>query len=94
MLGFSLAPIFPLLISLTPARLGEARAAHAIGLQVSAACLGSAALPGAAGLLARWRGLESIGAFLVVGTVLLALLHEALLVVARRRSGADPVSAR
>jgi fucose permease len=84
LLGFSLAPIFPLLISVTPTRLGQAQAVHAIGFQVSAACLGAAALPGAAGLLARWRGLDSIGTFLVAGTLVLLVLHEAVLAVARR----------
>ncbi len=63
--GFSLAAIFPSLISLTPARVGQAHAANAIGLQVSAAGLGVAALPGLAGVLADGLGLEIIGPFLL-----------------------------
>ena len=75
-LGFSLAPIYPMLIASTPARLGAEHAAHAIGFQVSAACLGAAAVPGAAGLIARWQGIEAIPAVLVASVAALLLLHE------------------
>lgn len=76
LLGFSLAPIFPMLIASTPARLGAAHATHAIGFQVSAACLGAAAVPGAAGLLARAQGIDAIPALLVADALALVLLHE------------------
>ena len=75
-LGLLIAPIFPLLIAETPARVGERHAAHAIGFQISAATLGAGALPALAGLLARYAGLESLGPFLLATTVLLLLLHE------------------
>ena len=75
-LGLLLAPIFPLLIAETPARVGERHAAHAIGFQVSAATLGAGTLPAAAGLLARYAGLESLGPFLLGATLLLLVLHE------------------
>jgi fucose permease len=75
-LGLLLAPIFPLLIAETPARVGERHAAHAIGFQISAATLGAGTLPAAAGLLARHAGLESLGPFLLGTTVLLLALHE------------------
>jgi fucose permease len=80
-LGLLLAPIFPLLISETPARVGERHAAHAIGFQISAATLGAGALPALAGLLARHSGLESLGPFLLAATLALLALHER---VARR----------
>ena len=80
-LGLLLAPIFPLLIAETPARVGERHAAHAIGFQISAATLGAGVLPAAAGLLARRAGLESLGPFLLAAALLLLLLHER----ARRR---------
>lgn len=76
LLGFALAPIFPMLIASTPARLGAAHAAHAIGFQVAAACLGAAAVPGAAGMIARWRGIEEIPTVLVANVVALLLVHE------------------
>ena len=75
-LGLLIAPIFPLLIAETPARVGERHAAHAIGFQISAATLGAGALPALAGLLARHVGLESLGPFLLATTLLLLLLHE------------------
>jgi fucose permease len=75
-MGFSLAPIYPLSISETPRRLGSSRATVAIGFQVAAACLGTAALPGLAGLLASRSGLEVIGPFLFAAAVTLLVLQE------------------
>jgi fucose permease len=69
LLGLALAPVFPLLIAETPARVGPAIAAHAIGLQVAAFYLGAAVLPGLAGLLAGRLGLDALGPFLL-GTAL------------------------
>jgi fucose permease len=87
LLGFSLAPIFPMLIASTPARLGADHAAHAIGFQVSAACLGAAAVPAAAGLIARWRGIDAIPAVLVATAIALLVLHEATIALARQARG-------
>lgn len=75
--GFSLATIFPTLISLTPGRVGLPHAANAIGFQIGAAGLGAAALPGLAGLLAGRLGLEAIGPFLLAATVVQWVLFEA-----------------
>lgn len=75
LLGASLAPIYPLLVAATPGRLGEADTANAIGFQVAAAYLGTAALPGLAGVLAHRNGLEVIGPFLLGATALLLALH-------------------
>lgn len=88
MLGFAFAPIFPLLISATPHRLGREHAAHAIGFQVSAAYLGSAALPSAAGVLAKRYSLEVLGPFLVAGSIGLLVLHELTLWRVRSKSPA------
>jgi fucose permease len=77
-IGFSLAPLFPSLISSTPRRFGVVHAANAIGFQVAAGSVGIAVLPGFAGVLAQSLGLEIIGPFLVVASVALFLLHEAL----------------
>jgi fucose permease len=59
-LGFSNAPVFPSLISITPARIGKAHTATAIGVQISMAMLGGALVPGFAGLLSDQFGLEII----------------------------------
>jgi fucose permease len=79
LLGASLAPIFPTLMSRTPDRVGLHLAQHAVGFQVGAATLGSACLPAAFGLLAASLGLRAIGAALCLAAVLLLALHEVLL---------------
>jgi fucose permease len=75
-MGFAAAPIFPLLVSSTPARLGVADAANAIGFQVGAASLGIALLPGLAGVMAQGMGLEVIPPFMAFTTLLMLVLHE------------------
>jgi fucose permease len=90
LLGFALAPIFPMLISATSDRVGPAYAHQAVGFQVSAANLGAAAVPGLAGVLARLRNLEVIGPYLLATTLLLLLLHE---IVLRPRSEPAPALA-
>jgi fucose permease len=75
-LGFALAPVFPLLMTATPARLGNADANNAIGFQVAAASFGIGVLPGLAGALADRTSLEIVGPFMVVGLIIVAVLHE------------------
>lgn len=75
-MGFALAPIFPSMVSITPQRTGTAHAANAIGFQVAAASLGAAVLPGLAGILAEYQGLETVGPFLFVTSIVTFLLHE------------------
>ena len=77
LLGFFMAPLFPLSISDTPHLVGQEHAANAIGFQISAASLGFATLPGLAGLLAEKLGLEAIGPILIAFALLMFLLHEA-----------------
>ncbi len=75
-IGVAVAPVFPLLVSETPERLGNAYAQHAIGFQVGAASLGIAVLPSLAGVLAARTTLETIPLFLIGVNVILILLHE------------------
>ncbi len=75
-LGFAMAPIFPLMITATPLRLGSGDANNAIGFQVAAASLGIGLLPGLAGLLADRFSLEIVGPFMVAGLVMMTILHE------------------
>lgn len=83
-LGFALAPIYPLLISVTPDRVGPRYTNHAVGFQVAAAYLGTAALPGTTGVLASVGGLEVIPPFLLSAAVVVLVLHEVAL---RQRGG-------
>lgn len=78
-IGFMESPIFPLLISETPRRVGRKLATRAIGNQVAAAGLGIAVLPGLAGVFAEWWSLEIIGPFLLAAAVCMFLLHEVIL---------------
>ena len=76
LLGCALAPVFPLLMTATPSRLGNADANNAIGFQVAAASFGIGVLPGLAGALADYSTLEAVTLFMVVGLLLVAILHE------------------
>lgn len=77
MLGFALAPIFPMMVSATPVRLGKAHGPNAVGFQMSAASLGSATLPGLGAILMRQAGLESLGLYMVGLALCVLLLQEA-----------------
>jgi fucose permease len=70
-IGFALAPIFPGLVSTTSSRVGDHHAANTIGMQISAAGLGGAVIPGLAGVLAQNISLEAIPVYL---TCLFAVL--------------------
>lgn len=60
LIGFSIAPIFPGLVSGTSQRVGEHDAANAIGMQMAAAGLGGAIIPSLLGTLANQISLEVI----------------------------------
>ena len=77
--GLGLACVFPCLMARTPQRLGARMATHAIGFQVSAAMLGVALLPGAAGIAAETAGLEIVPLIAVALSLLLFVMHEQLL---------------
>jgi fucose permease len=79
LIGFSFAPVFASLISLTPGRVGLEHANAAIGFQIAAAGLGGATLTGLVGLLAGTFGLEAIGAAILAGTLVLLALYEAFM---------------
>jgi hypothetical protein len=78
LLGFSLAPIFPMLMSRTPDRLGAGLTAHAVGFQVAAATLGVAALPSGHGVVADAFGPGAIPVVLTGVAAILAALHALL----------------
>jgi fucose permease len=74
-IGFSIAPIFPGLVSGTSERVGPRYAANTIGMQIGAAGLGTAILPGIAGILAQYTSLEMIPAYLTILVVTLFGLY-------------------
>jgi fucose permease len=79
-LGGALAGVFPALISLTPARIGERRAQHVIAWQVGAAAAGGAGISALIGLIIGARGLAVLGPSL---TVLAMLVVASELVLSR-----------
>jgi fucose permease len=83
-LSFSLASIYPGLMSETPRRVGAGLAPHAVGFQVSAATAGFAAVPSFAGLLGEWLGLGAIGWVIAACALTLLFLHERLVALADR----------
>jgi fucose permease len=78
LMGLSAAPIFPALIAATPERVGRERAPRVIGFEVGAANLGIGGVPALAGVLAARLGLEVIPQMVVLGTVGMLVLHEAV----------------
>lgn len=65
-IGISIAPIFPAMMSGTRTRVGEAFAANTIGMQMAATGLGLAVIPSLMGILARQISLEVIPVILLV----------------------------
>jgi fucose permease len=78
LLGAALAGMFPALIAVTPQRIGEQRAAHAIAWQVGAAAGGGSAISALIGLAINASGLDVLGPALVVLAVLLLAANIAL----------------
>lgn len=60
LIGFSIAPIFPAMMSGTSRRVGENFAANTIGVQMTATGLGMAVIPGVMGVVAKQVSLETI----------------------------------
>jgi fucose permease len=86
--GLGLAPIFPSLMMLTPVRLGDAYATHAVGFQVSAGMIGTAIIPGVAGIFAERMGLQIIPYLGIVLAVILFATHLCVITILRTRQQA------
>ena len=76
--GLAMAPLFPTLMSLTPARLGSQVSLHSIGFQVSAATLGIASIPTTAGVIAERTSLAAIPWVMVAGAAAVIALETLL----------------
>ncbi len=66
LIGFSIAPIFPAMMSGTSQRVGEHFAANTIGMQMAATGLGTALIPGLMGVFAQKISLEIIPVCLLI----------------------------
>lgn len=65
-IGLSIAPIFPAMMSGTHTRVGDHHAANTIGMQMAATGFGTAVIPSLMGVLARQISLEVIPVCLLV----------------------------
>jgi len=78
LMGFAAGPIFPSLIATTPVRVGPRHTANTVGLQISMAAVGLAALPALCGLFAEEWGLELIPVVLAIAWSVLIAAYLAL----------------
>ena len=76
-LGATLSVFVPVLLYLTPRRIGSAAAPRAIGYQVAAGMIGGASLPAVVGLLMQSIDVAVLGPCLVTMAAALAGLHVA-----------------
>lgn len=81
-LGFAAGPVFPLLIATTPARLGAAHTANAVGVQIASAALGLSVMPSLVGVLADNYGYAAIPVALLTFALALAAMHRWLAIEA------------
>jgi fucose permease len=85
-LGFSLAAVFPVLVAVTPERLGAHRAARALGMQIAVSAVGGVGIPSVMGLGAQAWGVDALAPMLAIGAAALAVVHA----VALRRRPSTP----
>ena len=74
-LGAAVSLIFPLLLSITPTRVGATMTPHAVGYQLAAGTLGGGGIPALTGLALQAAGLLALGPVLATISVALLLLH-------------------
>ncbi|KYC38838.1 MFS transporter [Scytonema hofmannii PCC 7110] len=77
-IGFALAPIFPLTIWLMPQRVPPGIVPAAIGFMTSIASLGAATIPSAVGTLATRFSLEIIPVLMLPLAIIMTILHRLL----------------
>ena len=90
--GVACGPIFPSLIAVTPARVGLAHAANAVGVQIAASALGLSVVPGLVGVAGARFGVEAIARLILLLALLLAVVYQ--LPNRRRRQAARSDSCR
>jgi len=74
-LGIAASLIFPLLLSLTPERVGSAMTAHTVGYGLAAGNLGAGATPALTGLVLQSAGVVALGPILASLAIVMAALH-------------------
>ncbi|TMD42577.1 MAG: MFS transporter [Chloroflexi bacterium] len=75
LLGLAVSLIFPLLLSMTPGRVGAAMTGHTVGYGLAVGTLGGGAIPALAGLVLQGIGLGTLGPMLTGMAGALLLIH-------------------
>lgn len=91
-IGLSMATVFPLIIMLTPMRVGRAALPHAVGFQMSAATIGGSLFPWIAGYLFARTSYHAVAWTIVVAALALFTVHGLLIAYERRHAPADRIS--
>jgi fucose permease len=76
--GLASGPIFPSLVATTPARMGAAHAANAVGFQIAASAVGLSVLPGLVGVAADTFGIEAIARLTAALALALVIVYRML----------------
>ena len=74
-LGVAISLIFPLLLSLTPERVGSAMTPHTVGYGLAAGNLGAGGIPALTGLVLQAAGVLTLGPVLALLAIAMAALH-------------------
>lgn len=77
LIGLGVSALFPLLLSITPSRVGVTMTTRAVGYGLAAGTLGGGGLPAATGLVLQAMGLSALGPVLTLTAAGMALLHVA-----------------
>jgi fucose permease len=90
-IGLSIAPIFPAMMSGTKMRVGDRYAANTIGMQMAATGLGTAVIPSLMGILARQISLEVIPVCLLATYAGLTGFYLLAVSMQKKQAAADSV---
>jgi fucose permease len=74
-LGIAVSGIFPLLLSVTPERVGAAMTTHAVGYELAAGTIGGGGFPAGVGVVLQAVGVPALGPLLLGMAVVMLVLH-------------------
>jgi fucose permease len=74
-LGAAISLVYPLLLSLTPSRVGSAMTGHSVGIGLAAGTVGGGGIPALVGIILQSVGLWSLGPLLTLIAAGLVVLH-------------------
>ena len=87
-IGLSIAPVLPALLSSTADRVGRRHTPNSIGIQIAAMGVGAAAIPSITGVVAQIFSLEAIPPFMIILTVVLIASY----LFSLRERGRNPIT--